>query len=134
MVDARTVNRGNGRAGASTTGTSSVLVVSMSPMVWGAERSLLGLAPPLRELGVAMTLASPLGALSEAWLVAGFPHVEFPVEDRHGLRNPHGGRPGARVLASEVSETARTARRLGRLAKAFDVIHSNSLPAHLDCA
>ncbi len=111
-----------------------MLVVSLSPMVWGAERSLLGLAPLLRQQGVTLTLASPLGALSEAWSVAGFAHVEFPVEDRHGLRDPDGGRAGALVLARELSETVRTARRLAGLANAFDVIHSNSLWVHLDCA
>jgi glycosyltransferase involved in cell wall biosynthesis len=103
-------------------------------VVWGAERSLLGLAPLFQQLGVSLTLASPPGALSEAWTGAGFPHVAFPVSDRHGLRDADGGRPSARVLAGEVSETASTARRIARLAKAFDVIHSNSLWAHLDCA
>ncbi len=103
-------------------------------MVWGAERSLLGLAPLLRQLGVALTLASPSGALSEAWTAAGFPHVAFPFAGRQGLRDNDGGRPGPAVLAKEVAETLRTARRLARLAKAYDVIHSNSLWAHLDCA
>lgn len=103
-------------------------------MVWGAERSLLGLAPLLGRLGVALTLASPSGAFSEAWSAAGFPHVEFPVADRRGLRDDDGGRPGPAVLAKEVAETLRTARRLARLAKAYDVIHSNSLWIHLDCA
>lgn len=103
-------------------------------MVWGAEHSLLGLAPLLRRLGVALTLASPLGALSEAWLAAGFPHVDLPLSRRHGLRDPDGRRPGPRVLAQEISETIRTARRIAHEAKAFDLIHSNSLWAHLDCA
>ena len=111
-----------------------MLVVSTSRVVWGAERSLLGLAPLLGQLGVALTLASPQGALSDAWVAAGFPHIEFPVEDRQGLRDPDGGRPGPRFLAKEVSETVRTARRLARSAKAFDMIHSNSLPCHLDSA
>jgi glycosyltransferase involved in cell wall biosynthesis len=112
----------------------SVLVVSTSAVVWGAERSLLGLAPLLENLGVTLTLASPPGAFAAAWSAAGFRHVEFVVGDRHGLRDPDGGRPRARVLGREVSETTRTARRLARMAKAFDVIHSNSLWAHLDCA
>jgi glycosyltransferase involved in cell wall biosynthesis len=103
-------------------------------MVWGAERSLLGMAPLLRQLGVALTLASPSGALSEAWSAAGFPHVELRVAARQGLRDNDGGRPGPAVLAKEVVETLRTARRLARLARAYDVIHSNSLWAHLDCA
>ncbi len=124
----------NGRAGAPTIGMPRVLVVSTSAVVWGAERSLLGLAPLLENLGVTLTLASPPGALSAAWSAAGFPHIEFLVGDRHGLRDPDGGRPGPLVLVREVSETTRTALRLARLAKAFDVIHSNSLWAHLDCA
>ena len=103
-----------------------MLVFSTSRMVWGAERGLLGLAPLLGQLGVALTLASPQGALSEAWLAAGFPHVEFPVADRHGLRDSDGGRPGPRVVAREVSETVGTARRLARLAKAFASTCSNS--------
>ncbi len=111
-----------------------MLVLSASPVVWGAERSLLSLAPLLEQLGVSLTLASPSGSFSEAWMSAGFPHVEFSIADRHGLRDADGGRPGPRVLAREVSETTRSARRVARLAKAFDVIHSNSLWAHLDCA
>jgi glycosyltransferase involved in cell wall biosynthesis len=61
--------------------------------------------------------------------------VQFPVAMRHGLRESDGGRPGPRILAREVSESVGTARRLARLAKSsFDLIHSNSLWAHLDCA
>jgi glycosyltransferase involved in cell wall biosynthesis len=134
MVDNRKVNLGNGRATAPTAGTPQVLVVSTSPMVWGAERSLLSLAPLLRQHGVALTLASPPGDFSEAWTAGGYSHVAFPVANRQGLRAPDGGRPSPRVLAREVSETLGTARRLARLAKSFDVIHSNSLWAHLDCA
>jgi D-inositol-3-phosphate glycosyltransferase len=103
-------------------------------MVWGAERSLLGLAPLLRQLGVALTLASPSGALSEAWTASGFRHIEFQVAARQGLRDDDGGRPGPAALVKEVVETLRTARRLAHLAKAFDVVHSNSLWVHLDCA
>jgi glycosyltransferase involved in cell wall biosynthesis len=132
VVHAHTVNDGNGCAGAPTPGSPSVLIVSTSPIVWGAERSLLGLAPLLRHRGVKLTLASPAGALSETWSAAGFPHIDFPFPDRHGLRDHDGRRPGPAALAKEVAETLRSARRLARLAKAFDVIHSNSLWAHLD--
>jgi glycosyltransferase involved in cell wall biosynthesis len=103
-------------------------------MVWGAERSLLALAPLLRERGVALTLASASGALPEAWSAAGFPYIEIPFADRQGLRNSSGRRPGPTVLAKEVAETLGTARRLASLAKSFDMIHSNSLWTHLDCA
>ena len=40
-----------------------------------------------------------------------------------------------RALGGEVvATTARSARRLAQLARAADVVHSNSLWAHLDCA
>jgi D-inositol-3-phosphate glycosyltransferase len=103
-------------------------------MLWGSERSLLGLAPLLVQHGVEMTLASPAGALAEVWSAAGFAHIEFRFTDRQGLRADGGGRPGPFVLAKEVAETLRTARRLAHLAEAFDLIHSNSLWAHLDSA
>lgn len=111
-----------------------VLVVSTSPQVWGAERSLLGLAPLLGEHGIALTLASPPGPLSETWSALGLPHVALPAPDRLGLRTASDGRPGVRALLKEVVITGRSARRLARLARGVDVIHSNSLWIHLDCA
>lgn len=134
MADARTVSGSERRTDAPLTDSPHALVVSTSSQVWGAERSLLGLAPLLRQHGVALTLASPTGALAEEWLAAGFPHIEFPVEDRRGLRDPGGGRPGPKALGGELAVTVSTARRLARLSKAFDLIHSNSLWMHLDCA
>ena len=111
-----------------------VLVVSTSAQVWGAERSLLGLAPLLQERGIALTLASPSGQLSSAWSALGLPHVEFTVPPRLGLRTASDGRPGARALGSEIVATGRSAWRVARLAREADVVHSNSLWAHLDCA
>ena len=115
-------------------GRLRVLVVSTSPQVWGAERSLLGLAPLLEEQGVRLALASPPGRLSEAWSALDLPHVEFAVPGRTGLRATGGGRPGVRELAREVASTGRSARRLAQLAREVDVVHSNSLWGHLDCA
>jgi glycosyltransferase involved in cell wall biosynthesis len=111
-----------------------VLIVSRSQQVWGAERSMLALAPLLRERGVQLTLASPAGLLAETWSRACLAHVETAVTDRRGLRTAGGGRPGPRVLAGEVAESARAARSLARLGRDFDVLHSNSLWGHLDCA
>ena len=115
-------------------GPVRVLVVSTSPLVWGAERSLLRLAPLLHAQGVLPTLASPSGPFAEAWSATGFPHVECPVSPRLGLRTASDGRPGVGALAREVVTTGRSARRLARLARDADVIHSNSLWGHLDCA
>ena len=114
--------------------TVRVLVVSASPLVWGAERSLLGLAPLLAQRGIALTLASPPGQMSEAWCGLGLPHVEWDAPPRLGLRTASDGRPGARALAKEMATTVRSARQLARLARQADVIHSNSLWIHLDCA
>src|SRR5580698_7462768 len=89
-----------------------VLVVSSSTQVWGAERSLLGLALPLQERAIALTLASPPGRLSEAWSASGLPHVALALTDHRGLRTDEGGRPGLRALAGEVAQTGSAARRL----------------------
>jgi glycosyltransferase involved in cell wall biosynthesis len=111
-----------------------VLAVSTSAQVWGAERSLLGLAPLLHARGVTVTLAAPPGHLSQAWVALGLPHVGFTAPDRLGLRTAGGGRPGVRALGREVADTGRGARRLAQLARDMDVVHSNSLWGHLDCA
>jgi glycosyltransferase involved in cell wall biosynthesis len=111
-----------------------VLVVTTSAQVWGAERSLLGLAPLLGERGIALTLASPVGHMAEAWSALGLPHVPCAAPPRLGLRTDSDARPGARALANEVAVTARNARQLARLARQADVVHSNSLWNHLDCA
>src|SRR5271157_5234314 len=122
------------RRDAAASGRLSVLVVSTSPQVWGAERSLLGLAPLLEERGIGLALASPPGRLAEAWSALGLPHVEFAAPVRQGLRTASGGRPGGRGLAREISSTVRSARSLAQLARGADVVHSNSLWGHLDCA
>jgi glycosyltransferase involved in cell wall biosynthesis len=117
-------------------GPLRVLAVSTSRHLWGAERSLLALAPLLCARGVTVTLAAPPGHFSEAWVALGLPHVGFAAPDRLGLRAAGGGRPGVRALWGEVVDTGRGARRLAQLARATDadVIHSNSLWGHLDCA
>lgn len=111
-----------------------VLVVSASPDVWGAERSLLGLAPLLGARGIALTLASPPGRFAEAWTDLGLPHVAMPAPARLGLRTADDGRPGAGALLKELTTTLGNARRLARLARQVDAVHSNSLWIHLDCA
>jgi glycosyltransferase involved in cell wall biosynthesis len=128
------MNGGAARPDPVCTGEVRVLVVSLSDQVWGAERSLLGLAPLLRARGIGLTLASPPGALAQAWSALGLAHVEFAVPVRGGLRAAGDRRPGPRALASEVATTARSARQLARVARRADVIHSNSLWGHLDCA
>lgn len=124
----------NGRLGASGGTGPRVLVVSLSPHVWGAERSLLGLAPLLVARGVDLTLACPPGSLAEAWSETGSAYRELPASERAGLRTAEDGRPGPGALAQEIAHSAGMARRLRRVAVGFDVVHSNSLWGHLDCA
>jgi glycosyltransferase involved in cell wall biosynthesis len=128
------MNGGMGRHDPECPGLVRVLVVSTSPQVWGAERSLLALAPPLQARGIALTLVSPAGALAQAWSALGLAHVELAAPARDGLRTAGDGRPGPLGLAREVVTTVRGARRLARLARRADVIHSNNLWGHLDCA
>jgi glycosyltransferase involved in cell wall biosynthesis len=111
-----------------------VLVVSTSPHVWGAETSLLGLAPLLQARGIALTLASPPGRFSERWSALGLPHFALDAPEHLGLRTSDDGRPGVRALARELATTGGSTRRLARLARNADAIHSNSLWTHLDCA
>ncbi len=126
---------GNGeRPGTKSGRTVRVLVVSASPLVWGAERSLLALAPLLAQRGIALTLASPPGQMAEAWCALGLPHLEWAAPPRLGLRTASDGRPGPRALATEMATTVRSARQVARLARQADVVHSNSLWIHLDCA
>ena len=88
----------------------------------------------LGERGIALTLASPPGLLSETWSALGLPHVALQAPDRLGLRTASDGRPGVRALMKETAITGRSAWRLAQLARGVDVIHSNSLWTHLDCA
>lgn len=115
-------------------GRLRVHVVSTSLQVWGAERSVLGLEPLLEVRGVALTLASPPGRLSNAWSAWDAPHAEFAVPGRTGLRPTGGGRPCVRALARDVARTGRRTRCPAQLAQDVDAVYSNSLWGHLDSA
>ncbi|HEV2994069.1 MAG TPA: glycosyltransferase family 4 protein, partial [Acidimicrobiia bacterium] len=59
--------------------------------------------------------------------------LDFP--DRQGMRAADGqARPARGQLAGELATTARSIRIIAGAARAVDVVHSNSLWAHLDCA
>ena len=113
-----------------------VLEVSFSRQVWGAELVSMELAAPLARHGVDLTLAAPPGGeLEEHWRRRGLPFVGLEVPDRSGIRDrADGGRPGARALGTELLASASAVRAISRAARPFDLVRSNSLWAHLDCA
>jgi len=114
-----------------------VLMVTTSRQVWGAERSVLAIAQPLEKLGIDVVLGSPPGGdLEAAWRGLELPHVPLELPIHAGIRTggEGGGRPGPRALATEARATIRTAYAVARTARPMDVVHSNSLWGHLDCA
>jgi glycosyltransferase involved in cell wall biosynthesis len=113
-----------------------VLEVSFSRQVWGAELVSMELAEPLARRGVDLTLAAPPGGeLEEHWRRRGLPFLGLEVPERAGIRHPaHGRRPGARALGTELLATVSAVRAISRAARPFDLVRSNSLWAHLDCA
>src|ERR1700722_3237662 len=115
----------------------SVLLITTSRQVWGAERSMLALAPLLADRGFDVTLGSPTGGeLEVEWRALGLPRLALELPTHAGIR-PQGddsGRPSPAALAGEALATARTALLVARSARPFDLIHSNSLWAHLDVA
>lgn len=115
--------------------TVSVLVVSHVGSVWGAQRRLLELVAPLLDEGVRLSLASPLGELSEMWQAAGGEHQELTLPPHRGIRRPGSRqRPGPIATAGELSAVARSAAMIARRARGYDLIQSHSLWAHLETA
>lgn len=113
-----------------------VLEVSYSRQVWGAELASMALAGPLAQRGIDLVLGSPPGGdLEEHWVRMGLPHVALDFPDRQGMRATGGERrPAGAQLARELATTARSVALVTRAARRVDVVHSNSLWAHLDCA
>ncbi|CAN5342016.1 glycosyltransferase family 4 protein [soil metagenome] len=115
-----------------------VLATSIAGEVTGAEHSLLNLAPALAERGVDVVLAAPGGTnLEKRWRETGLEFVAVNFGDRAALRNSTGTKfssltdllrlPWLTVLA--IVRVAGAARRVDA-----DIIHSNSIITHFDCA
>ncbi len=119
-----------------------VLVVDRSEALWGAQRSILGLAPLLAQAGIDPVLLAPAGGpLPAAWTALGLDHHPFDFPPHRGLRTPARagvarGRPGAGTLAGEALAVARAAAGLrGAIRRSgADVVHSNTLWGHVETA
>lgn len=112
----------------------SVLVLSHVSVTWGAQRRILDLAPQLLEQGYQLTLACPPGELADRWSDLGLPIIELVLPAHHGIRGSDGGRPGLRPIARELAAVTRSAYRIARIARTFDLVHSHTLFAHLETA
>ncbi|MDS1116203.1 glycosyltransferase family 4 protein [Gordonia westfalica] len=114
------------------------LAVSPSREVTGAEQSLLNVAPFLDSAGVRVTLAAPAGGAFEArWRDRGldFRTLEFPV--RRGMRSVDGRQMHGPVeLVRTLWRSVRAVYGLTKVVRDTDadLIHSNLLMTHLDCA
>jgi len=122
---------------ASGRGTVRALVVSPPAPVWGAQLYLLDQVEPLHARGIELTLASPLDSpFAEEWVRRGWPLVELPVRLHGGLRRADGSgrRPGPVALARDGVAMVRSAWRLARVGRRFDLLHSYALRSHLEVA
>lgn len=115
-----------------------VLAISAARDVMGTEHSLLNLAPRLTDHGVEMTLAAqPGGDLEKRWCELGLPFQPLNLPQRQGIRPSSGiGYRPATEIARLPMRTVRAVWRIVGLVKETraDVIHSNGLITHLDCA
>ena len=113
-----------------------VLEIAYTRHVWGAELATMALAEPLASRGIDLALGAPPGGeLEDRWRARGLPFIPLAFADRQGVRDAGGsGRPGPAQFAGELVTTARSVRMIASAARGFDMIHSNSLWSHLDCA
>ncbi|WP_197381320.1 glycosyltransferase family 4 protein [Mycolicibacterium mengxianglii] len=115
-----------------------VLATSIAREVTGAEHSLLNLAPALAAHDVTVILAAPGGtALEKAWCDKGLEFVVVDFPERGGFRDSTGTRVNAvtdllRLPVSTLLAIMRVAAAARRVEA--DVIHSNCILTHFDCA
>jgi glycosyltransferase involved in cell wall biosynthesis len=113
----------------------TVVFVSYSAAVWGAEVVLLELGPRLESAGLDPTLLSPRGDFADRWKDLGLRHLELDVGARSGIRSGvKTVSPCAKLrqLSDELKKTMRSVSAIRSAAKGSDLLHSNSLWSHLD--
>ncbi|MCV7152497.1 glycosyltransferase family 4 protein [Mycolicibacterium pyrenivorans] len=114
------------------------MAVSHSRDVMGTEHSLLNLAPELSARGFTVVLAArPGGELEKRWRTLGFDFVGVELPERGGVRTSNGSKLNSLAeLVRLPFLTVLAAIRVAAAAKRVDaeVIHSNSILTHFDCA
>jgi len=112
---------------------TSLLVVSHTEGLWGAQMRLVEYLPYLAEAGITSTLLAPEeGAFADAFRAAGGKVMVMDLGSRIGLRQADDTRPGFAALALQAKDVAATAMRLRPIFKQFDLIQSHSRTAHLE--
>lgn len=115
-----------------------VLAVSAVREVMGTEHSLLNVAPSLTSQGVSLMLAAQGGGSFERrWAELRLPFFVLNLPVRQGFRPNSGkGYNGIGELARLPLRTLRAVREVADVVRSSraDVIHSNCLVTHFDCA
>src|SRR5436190_8678102 len=94
-----------------------VLLLDQGEGMWGAQQSLMRLAPLLDTRGIEQILAAPQGQLARAWTAAGRQHVLVPAPQTRSIR----GRSGRLLVwraARELGRTGAASVRIARIARA----------------
>jgi glycosyltransferase involved in cell wall biosynthesis len=115
-----------------------VLAVSSAREVMGTEHSLLNVTPRLSAQGIEMMLAADRsGDFEQRWRELNLRFFALELPERHGFRpNTGEGYNGLSELARLPIRTWRAISRIVRVVRqsGANVIHSNCLITHFDCA
>jgi glycosyltransferase involved in cell wall biosynthesis len=115
-----------------------VLAVSSASEVMGTEHSLLNVTPLLSSRGIDMMLAAECdGSFETRWRELGLEFYRLELPKRHGFRpNTGRGYHSVRELARLPIDTLKAILRIVKLIRTSgaEVVHSNCLMTHLDCA
>src|SRR4029079_1037917 len=115
-----------------------VLAVSSARDVMGTEHSLLNVTPRLSDRGIEMMLAAGRsGTFERRWREMELEFFELDLPERHGFP-PNTGQ-GLHRLSELARLPIRTVRAIAGIValvrrSGADVVHSNCLITHLDCA
>jgi glycosyltransferase involved in cell wall biosynthesis len=116
-------------------GTSQlrVLVLDQGEGMWGAQQSLMRLAPLLDALGIEQILAAPAGPLAQAWKAAGRQHELVSAPQTRSIRGGS-GRLSVGRATRELVRTVAAGVRIAKIARAkrVQVIVASNHWSHLE--